>query len=144
MVQLYPPGHPLDPERRDGLNGPEFARAITIGDDCWIGGGAIIMGETKQSAVARKHVCPGCTSGPVACMQSKCLHADCIPARSVDFKVLACLLAIAGGVTVGSGSTIAAGAVVTKNVEPWTVVGGNPAKLIRRVKKGYRCPYEKD
>ncbi len=45
MVQLYPPGHPLDPERRDGLNGPEFARAITIGDNCWIGGGAIIMGE---------------------------------------------------------------------------------------------------
>ena len=44
MVQLYPPGHPLDPERRDGLNGPEYARAITIGDDCWIGGGAIILG----------------------------------------------------------------------------------------------------
>ena len=46
MVQLYPPGHPLDPERRDGLNGPEYARAITIGDDCWIGGGAIILGAT--------------------------------------------------------------------------------------------------
>lgn len=44
MVQLYPPGHPLDPERRDGLNGPEYARAITIGDDCWIGGMAIILG----------------------------------------------------------------------------------------------------
>ena len=44
MVQLYPPGHPLDPDRRDGLNGPEFARAITIGDDVWVGGSAIIMG----------------------------------------------------------------------------------------------------
>ena len=50
----------------------------------------------------------------------------------------------AGGVTVGDGCTIAAGAVVTKNVESWTVVGGNPAKLIRKIEKGYRCPYEKD
>ena len=56
MVQLYPPGHPLDPERRDGLNGPEFARAITIGDDCWVGGGAVIMGEREQCAVALKDV----------------------------------------------------------------------------------------
>jgi len=35
------------------------------------------------------------------------------------------------GVTVGSGSVVAAGSVVTKNVEPNSIVGGNPAKLIR-------------
>jgi acetyltransferase-like isoleucine patch superfamily enzyme len=35
------------------------------------------------------------------------------------------------GVTVGEGSVVGAGSVVTKNVEPYTVVGGNPAKLIR-------------
>lgn len=34
------------------------------------------------------------------------------------------------GVTIGTGSVVAAGAVVTKNTEPWTVVGGNPAKEI--------------
>ena len=32
---------------------------------------------------------------------------------------------------IGKGSIIAAGAVVTKDVEPWTVVGGNPAKFIK-------------
>lgn len=33
--------------------------------------------------------------------------------------------------TVGDGAVVAAGAVVVKDVEPWTVVGGNPAKFIK-------------
>ena len=37
------------------------------------------------------------------------------------------------GVRIGEGAIIGAGSVVTKNIEPWTVVGGNPAKLIRRI-----------
>lgn len=35
------------------------------------------------------------------------------------------------GVTIGSGAVIAARAVVTKNVEPYAVVGGNPAEVIK-------------
>lgn len=34
------------------------------------------------------------------------------------------------GVTIGRGAVVAAGAVVTKNVRPFAVVGGNPAKEI--------------
>jgi maltose O-acetyltransferase len=34
------------------------------------------------------------------------------------------------GVRIGHGSIIGAGAVVTKSVEPYTIVGGNPAKVI--------------
>lgn len=38
---------------------------------------------------------------------------------------------VMGGVTVGDGAVVAAGAVVTKNVPPYAVVGGIPAKLIK-------------
>jgi len=36
------------------------------------------------------------------------------------------------GVTVGQGSVVGATASVYKDVEPWTVVGGNPAKFIKK------------
>jgi acetyltransferase-like isoleucine patch superfamily enzyme len=42
---------------------------------------------------------------------------------------------IVGGVTIGTGAIVAAGAVVVKDVSPYAVVGGNPAKVIR-----YRFP----
>ena len=38
---------------------------------------------------------------------------------------------ILGGVHIGDGSVIAMGAVVTKDVAPYSIVGGVPAKLIR-------------
>jgi putative colanic acid biosynthesis acetyltransferase WcaF len=36
------------------------------------------------------------------------------------------------GVSIGEGAVVAARAVVVKDVEPWTVVGGNPAKFIKK------------
>ena len=36
------------------------------------------------------------------------------------------------GVTVGEGAVCAARAVVVRDVEPWTMVGGNPAKFIKK------------
>jgi lipopolysaccharide transport system ATP-binding protein len=39
---------------------------------------------------------------------------------------------IFSGVRLGNGSVVAAGSVVTKDVEPYTIVGGNPAKLIKK------------
>ena len=36
------------------------------------------------------------------------------------------------GVTIGEGAVVGAGAVVTKDVEPWSVVAGNPAKEIKK------------
>lgn len=38
---------------------------------------------------------------------------------------------ICSGVTIGQGAVIAAGAIVTKDVPPYAIVGGNPAKIIK-------------
>jgi len=40
---------------------------------------------------------------------------------------------VIGGVTIGENSVIAAGAVVTRDVLPNTLVGGNPARVIRTI-----------
>lgn len=44
-VQLYTAGHPTNViQRREGV---EFAKPITIGDDCWIGGNVVILPNVK-------------------------------------------------------------------------------------------------
>jgi len=42
------------------------------------------------------------------------------------------------GVTIGEGSVVAAGSVVTSDVEPWTVVGGNPARVLKMIPEELR------
>ena len=49
--------------------------------------------------------------------------------RSVGYGAI-----ILHGVEIGRGAIVGAGAVVTKNVPPYAIVCGNPAKIIR-----YRC-----
>lgn len=45
---------------------------------------------------------------------------------------IGCDVTLIGGIQIGDGAIIAAGAVVTHDVEPYTIVGGVPAKPIRK------------
>jgi acetyltransferase-like isoleucine patch superfamily enzyme len=47
---------------------------------------------------------------------------------------------VTDGVTIGRGAVVAAGSVVTQDVEPFTVVGGVPARVLRRVGEGQPRP----
>ncbi|MBK8350454.1 MAG: acyltransferase [Saprospirales bacterium] len=42
-------------------------------------------------------------------------------------------VSILKGITIGEGAIIAANSVVTKNVEPFTLVAGNPAVFIKKI-----------
>lgn len=78
-VQLLGPTHPLNPvDRRRGWEG---GLPITIEDNVWLGGGAIVL----------------------------------------------------AGVTVGHDSVIGAGSVVTKDVPPFSVAVGSPARVVRTI-----------
>jgi acetyltransferase-like isoleucine patch superfamily enzyme len=52
-----------------------------------------------------------------------------------DWAWIATNAIVLAGVTIGEGAVVAAGAVVTKDVAPYSIVGGNPAKVIGERKK---------
>jgi acetyltransferase-like isoleucine patch superfamily enzyme len=49
-----------------------------------------------------------------------------------DWVSIGARVIILPDITIGEGAVVASGAVVTKNVEPWTVVGGIPARFIQK------------
>ena len=67
-------------------------------------------------------------------------HNFCSPKHELIVKsiVIRCKVWVAAeafigmGVIIGEGAVVGARACVFKNVEPWTVVGGNPAKFIKK------------
>jgi acetyltransferase-like isoleucine patch superfamily enzyme len=90
---------------------------ISIGDDVLIGHNVVIA--TLNHSFDPEH------------------RGDLVPRRvQIGNKVwIGANATILPGIKIGDGAIIAAGAVVTKDVAPLTVVGGVPAKLIKTVKK---------
>jgi len=64
------------------------------------------------------------------------VRTPAVPARPVVIEhgaYLGCGSVIGPGTTVGTGAFVGEGAVVVDDVEPWTVVYGNPAVPVRRL-----------
>lgn len=70
--------------------------------------------------------------------QTRCSEAPHI-GNQVDIGANAVLL---GPIRVGDGAVIGAGSVVLRDVPPWSVVAGNPAKVIRDVQAQDRRAFE--
>ena len=90
---------------------------VTIGDDV---------------AVAH-HVKLITTNHQIGPAHHRCGAMQCTPIVIENGVWIGAAAIILPGVTVGAGSVVAAGAVVTKAVEPNTLVGGVPARLIRQL-----------
>lgn len=57
----------------------------------------------------------------------------CLPVTIGDNVWIAANVVVLPGVTIGEGAVVGAGSVVTKDVDPFTLVVGNPAKFIRKI-----------
>lgn len=123
------------------LNSTFSYKNICIGNDVYIGPEAIFS-SIKQIRIGNK-----VTFGPrVTIMAGNHNFRDIgvfifdnhdkrddddLPVIIEDDTWIGCNVTILKGVTIGRGAIVGAGAVVTKNVPPYAIVGGNPAKLIR-------------
>ena len=99
----------------DGYGGIEF------GDDSGVAVGSVLISEDHEISnpdilIKEQPKTPGkITVGKNVWIASNCT--------------------ILKGVTIGEGSVVAAGSVLTRSVPPFTLVGGNPARVIRSIKK---------
>ena len=89
------------------------ANKIIIGDKVTVSQGAYLCGASHDISKLNKPL----ITAPI----------------KIDSFAWICADAFVGmGVTIGEGAVVGATASVYKDVEPWTVVGGNPAKFIKK------------
>lgn len=103
---------------------------LTIGKFCSIAWGTTII-------LGGEHRVDWCTTYPFNEVIEEFSYIKGHPKSKGDIVIgndvwIASQCKILSGVNIGDGSVIAANAVVTKDVEPYTIVGGNPAKVIRK------------
>ena len=72
-----------------------------------------------------------CLCGPSLPPGSRRVFADDPPCRIGDDVWIGLDAVIMDGISIGSGAIVGAGAVVTRDVPPYAIVGGVPAKVIR-------------
>lgn len=93
---------------------------IRIGNDCQIGYNVSFTTSSHTLTTDFKTRRPDVTG---------------LPIEVEDFVWIGSNVTILGGVTIGRGSVVAAGSVVTKDVPPNVVVGGVPAKVIKQLEQ---------
>jgi acetyltransferase-like isoleucine patch superfamily enzyme len=114
-----------------------YKNVMRIGDGTWIGQGVFLHSAGGLTIGANVGIGPGVhviTSShgeagrETPILRSPLVLAEVVIEDDADLGVGAIVLP---GVRVGKGAQIGAGAVVTKDVEPYTVVAGNPARVLR-------------
>jgi len=111
-------------EIRDGWN-------ITIGENTSIGHHAILDGRDGLTIGDNVNLSTGVWIWTLQHdPQSPTFAVEGGPVVIEDHAWLSCRVTVLPAVRVGRGAVVAAGAVVTKSVDPFTIVGGVPAKVI--------------
>jgi len=100
-----------------------ICEGVTIEDEVFIGHGVMFINDKYPRATAAN-----------GALQTE---ADwvCTPTLISRKASIGSNATILCGVTVGEGAIVGAGSVVTRDVPAWTVVAGNPAKIIRKIQE---------
>lgn len=116
---------------------------LSIGNNCFIGIDALIFGANGSSIEIEDYAKIGSRVIIVTGTHDFSINTPCIevdPGTYKNVKICkGCAVStgsfILPGKTVGTMSHVAAGAVVSKDVPPYTRVGGVPAKVIKNFKE---------
>jgi len=118
-----------------------YKNKMKIGDYCWIGqqcflhaGGGIEIGKSVGigpgvKILTLQHINLEDIETPI--IEHEQEYKKVTIEDDVDIGVGAIILP---GITIKKGSIIGAGSVVTKDVEPYSIMVGNPARLLRKRK----------
>jgi acetyltransferase-like isoleucine patch superfamily enzyme len=93
---------------------------ITIKEDCFFGHRCMLLTGThdyKKTGMARLKAVPD-SGRDITIERGAWLGSDCT---------------VLGPVTIGEHAVVAAGSLVTKNVPPYTIVAGRPAKPVKKI-----------
>lgn len=124
-------------ELNQGVELNPFGGSIALGERVWLGPYVVIYGHggvaIGDSTLISMHCTILSSNHAIPPMGALIRHAadELLPTKIGRDVWIGANAVILGGVTVGDGAVIAAGAVVTASVAPGTVVAGVPARLLR-------------
>lgn len=125
-----------------GSYGPINAISYENSDEKLSIGNFVSIAKNVQFILGGNHQIGAFTTYPLKAMYLEpCCEQDAVTKGAIiveDEVWLGANSIILSGVTIGKGAIVAAGSVVTKNVPPYTIVGGNPVRVIKT------CKYQKD
>lgn len=106
---------------------------LAIGDNSWIDGGVSLYCVDDILIGANAVISEGafiCTASHD--IESETFNLVTRPVEIGDSAWVCSRATVLPDVKIGEGAVVAAGSVVTKDVSPWTVVAGNPAKEVAK------------